>query len=176
MGTPHAGRSLTLGAFAVEEGVRGMARSGLPWLLLLAVLAGCGQRPHQNPDPRAMPGTDPNLTFRQALSTLNLELPKGAKKVRFRTREAIGPYALSVAFVLPCDRVSAFVTANDLIESRDANVSVAVDGARQDYELAPDGRARLFAPGHLKDVDTMGVTYSEIGGGSCQVIGVAEKY
>jgi hypothetical protein len=153
-----------------------MARSGWPWLLILAVLAGCGHHPDPNPDPRAMPGTDPAMTFNQALSTLSLELPAEAKKVRFRTREAIGPYALSVAFVLPCDRIPAFVTANDLIESRDGNVSVAVDGARQDYGLTPDGRARLFAPDRIKGVDTMGVTYSNVGGGNCQVIGVAEKY
>lgn len=153
-----------------------MAQSGWPWLLLLAVLVGCEQRPQPNPDPRAMPGTDPKVTFKHALSVLSLEIPAGAKKVRFRTREAIGPSALSVSFVLPCDRIAAFVAANDLIESRDANVSVAVDGARQDYGLAPDGRARLFAPGRLHGVDTMGVTYSEIGGGDCLVIGVAEKY
>jgi hypothetical protein len=81
-----------------------------------------------------------------------------------------------MAFVLPCARVTAFVAANDLIESRDANVSAAVDGARQDYGLPPDGRARLFAPSHLNGVDTMGVTYSELGGGNCLVIGVAERY
>jgi hypothetical protein len=153
-----------------------MARGGWPLLLLLAVLTACGQRPHRNPDPRAMPGTDPGTTLRQVLRVLSLDLPEGAAKIRFRTREAIGPSSLSVTFVLPCDRVPAFLTDNGLTESRDANLSVAVDGARQDYGLGPDGLAKLYAPGRVAGVDTMGATAFELGGGSCQVIGVAEKF
>ncbi|MEO5873653.1 MAG: hypothetical protein ABIS86_10955 [Streptosporangiaceae bacterium] len=149
---------------------------GLPWLFVLTVLAGCGRSPDRNADPRAMPGTDPDMTLRQVLDRLSLELPADAQRVRFRTRTAIGPSSLSVSFGLACDRVPAFLAANELTESRDANVSVAVYGARQDYGISTDGEARLYAAARPPGMDTMGATYVELGSGDCQVIGVAEKF
>jgi hypothetical protein len=107
-------------------------------LLLAVVCAACASKNRSNPDPRAYPESEPDISLSQALQDHRLRLPEGVANVRFG---AYNPrnYGLYLRFDISCSSVSAFLNGSEIkSELTPNNIPSAVASIGKRYDWAVD--------------------------------------
>lgn len=90
----------------------GSGRRASRWfvsLLLVVLLSACSSKESPNPDPRAYPGADSDVTLDTALHDHRLMLPQGASEIHFGAFSG-REYSFQMSFDVACSSVSSFLT------------------------------------------------------------------
>jgi hypothetical protein len=80
-------------------------------LLMVASLFACSSKESANPDPRAYPGADSDVTLETALGDHGLKLPGAASDVHFGAFSG-REYSFQLSFDIACSSVPGFLTAS----------------------------------------------------------------
>lgn len=154
-------------------------------LLAACGLQGAGEDPltDEHPDPRAVRGSDPDISLDQALQDLRFDLPPGAGQVRFKSRNDSAPYYLNLTFTVPCRQVTEVVQDNDLIDLRQADGphSIGEDALKRAAEAVgvqvPSGPSlRFYASKSDLATYKRGALHFALDGSSCRFVAAVEDY
>lgn len=166
----------------------------LPWVVMMVrfpvvvvagismvgMLAGCtswdAPLKDRNRDPRALPGTDPQITLQRALTDHGLVLPPGASAIRYKSRNDVGPYWLDLRFMVPCSQVNVFSKKSHLRLRKTRNGLIGTELVDLDAAAKKFGDSRVEAgPYRLYLDDQRAAAVIDLGDGQCRVIAIAQK-
>lgn len=151
--------------------VRPMVRVLVGLCVAGAILAGCSLTEQPNPDPRAYPGSAPDVTLEKALNDNGIKLPEDAGGVRFAV-EIGADESFDLTFDTECGTVPQFLKESSIKGSLESSVLlpslVETAGREHDWKLESYPGARGIEDDRLGSVNRS-VIIAKAGGTSCKV-------